>query len=177
NTVLSSYFGVTHGELESDPGDHIRAQRLQTATFLQIATQLRGLLAALLGEALDTLRDLLLVDLESLGISDGTEGEVGFDVVEGLIAETVDELLLALAGGLEVALEVEVGAPQTLEEAGENVLHLLPHHRVGHVGGDHLDQRVDHPVSRCEGGLDLLDGTEATRDVGLQLFDGVELGD
>ena len=97
--------------------------------------------------------------------------------MEGLIAEAVDELLLALAGGLEVALEVDVVAPQTLEEAGENVLHLLPHHRVGHVGGDHLDQRVDHPVSRCEGGLDLLDGTEATGDVGLQLFDGVELGD
>src|SRR5438552_15753672 len=64
NTVLSSYFGVTHGELESDPGDHLRAQRLQTATFLQTATQLRGLLATLLGQALDTPRDLLLVHLD-----------------------------------------------------------------------------------------------------------------
>src|SRR3989442_953845 len=55
NTVLSSYSGVTNGDLESDPSNNTRAQRLQTATFLQIATQLRGLFAALLGQALDPL--------------------------------------------------------------------------------------------------------------------------
>ena len=111
----------------------VRAYRRELVALLERQAHLgRGLLDPL-GQLLELVVEVVLGDLEALGLGDGPQGEVGLGGQHGGLPQLGDDGLLVLAGGRQVLLEVHALGLEPHEQVLEPVLHLGGDHRLGHV--------------------------------------------
>ncbi len=129
-----------------------------------------------LGGQLDDRRgEVLLGDLDLLGLGDRVQQELAAQRHLRALVQLGVELLLGLALAGQVLGQAELGALQLLLDAVPAGVRLVVHHRVRHRDLDPLQQRLDDPVAGLDLLLVLLAAAHLRADVRPELVEGVEL--
>ncbi len=119
--------------------------------------------------------NLVVGDLDLLGVGDRPQGEIGLHRRRRALAQLLDELLLGLAGGLEVLGDGGALGLQPMGQVMGPTLELGLDQRLRRVFGHQLDHGLDDLIAQGHAGLHPLHAADALDQVLAQLLHRVEL--
>ena len=133
--------------------------------------------AVLVGQLLHLGVHLVVGGLQTLGLDDGLHGQIHADLLLSGAVGLRQEVGLGGAGHLQILVKGDALRGQLLLEVVGHLLSLQIHHGIGDIAGDALGHLLhQHVLEGPLSGLLALPG-DLLLQIGLQLLQGVELGD
>ena len=181
-TIDDRAVGVDHLDMVQQPVHRLRLADLgdqlgDGVVLLVHATDVACLLAELHRHPRVLHVELVVADVDRLGLGHGAQCQVGLDRLDRLRAGALVELLRVLAGGREPGAEVDALGLELAGHVLHPVLHLGGDHRLGRIGVDQTGERFGQLGHHGLADLAELGVGEPLADRLGPLGDGVELAD